>query len=655
MKIWIIAIGMFLAGSAWAEVRLPALVGSGMVLQRDARINLWGWAAPGEEVSIAFHGVRVKTKADKNGRWTTLVGPFEAGGPYEMTVKGKNSLSIRNILLGDVWLASGQSNMEFPLKKDGDFGGVENAEREIAEANFPKIRLFKVHHKIALKPQQDVEADTWIAVTPETVGSFSAVAYLFGRELHQRYQVPIGLIESNWGGTVAEAWVSEGSLKPFAEFQQSIDSLKRIDESAAIAEYAQYVKQKAEWDRQHAAEDRGRVEGRNDWAAADFNVSAWPTIVEPQTKVEEALNGFDGTVWFRKDIDVPAAQQGKSLRVHLAAAAKQDTTYFNGEKIGETQGWDNPRDYRVPGQFVKAGRNVIAVRITGGDGFVGMFGDPDEMNVEIGSTTIPLAGAWSYQPGLDLATLPRASAFSKFQSDPNTATLLFNGMIAPLTPYRIKGVIWYQGESNAIDNRSAQYRTLFPALIQDWRRQWDYDVPFLFVQLAGWGHNNAEPAEYQWADLREAQSMTLSLPHTGMATAVDIGDEKDIHPRNKQDLAHRLVLAAARVAYGENVVDCGPTYQSMQIEGDRIRIKFSDLGSGLLIKDKYGYARGFQIAGSDGKFHWAQARQDGQDVVVFSETVRQPIAVRYDWSNTPDGNVYNKEGLPAVPFRTDAP
>ena len=382
-----------------------------------------------------------------------------------MTVSGKNTVVLHDVLVGDVWLASGQSNMEFPLEGTGKWKtGVYNAETEISAANFPQVRLFQVHQRVGSTPAQDVDADGWVAATPETVGNFSAVAYLFGRELHQRYRIPVGLIEADWGGTLAEAWTSEAGLKAFPELQQS-------------------------------------------------------------------------------------------------------------------------------------------------------------------------------KPG----------------SDPNRPTVLFNGMIDPLSHFRIKGVIWYQGEANAMDDRSAQYRRLFPALIEDWRSHWGYGVPFLFVQLAGYGHNELEPAEYSWADLREAQSMTLSLPDTGMATAIDIGDENDIHPKDKQDVAHRLVLAAAHVVYGDNVVYSGPTYQSMRIEGNHIRIKFSNIGSGLLIKDKYGYCRGFEIAAANGKFRWAQAQKEGDDVVVFNDAVSQPVAVRYDWSNTPDGSVYNKEGLPAPPFRTDAP
>jgi sialate O-acetylesterase len=657
--LWMTAICIVTAGGALANVRLPRVVDDNMVLQRDAKVVLWGWADPAENITITFHGAKAKIKADKQGQWSMSFGPFPAGGPYEITIKGKNNLRLHDILIGDVWLASGQSNMEFPLGGSGGWKtGVNNAAQEIDTANFPEMRLFKVHQKIAFSPAQDVEATGWTAVTPESIGNFSAVAYLFGRELHQRYRVPIGLIETDWGGTVAEAWVSEVGLKSLPEFRKSMECVSHVNEEAAVVDHERYLEQKDQWELQHASEDRGWVGGRAVWADPTYDVSTWPKIVEPQMKPEGALKGFDGAVWFRREITIPEDQGRKGLQVHLAKAGQTDTTYFNGEEIGKTTVWDKPRDYFVPAKFVKVGQNVIAIRMTGNNGFVGMldFDNPDKLNVEIGGTTIPLAGTWSYQPGPDLTALPQPSAISKVIDDPNMLTVLFNSMISPLIPFRIKGIIWYQGESNAPNHsRSAQYRTLFPALIADWRKQWGYEIPFLFVQLAGFGHNQAEPAEYPWAELREAQSMTLSLPATGMATTVDIGDENDIHPRDKQDVAHRLLLVAARLVYGENVVDSGPIYQSIQIEGNRARIKFSSIGSGLLVKDKYGYIRGFEIAAADGKFHWAQAQQAGQDIVVFNESIVHPAAVRYDWSNTPDGNLFNKEGLPAVPFRTDLP
>jgi len=627
-----------------------------MVLQRDAKIAIWGWADAGESVRIDFRGKRVTVRADQNGRWSASLGPFPAGGPYDMLVAGKNRLELHDILLGDVWLASGQSNMEAPvgtIEEWKDWKGVTNADQELANAHFPQIRLFKVHHKIALTPISNAEADAWIPVTPESARSFSAVAYFFGRELHQRYRVPVGLIDSSWGGTVAEAWVSEGSLKPFPEFTRAIDSLKNIDEKAAVAEYQQYLTEKSEWYKQHGTQDRGRDNSGDLWAAPTFAAISWPTVNEPQTKAIETINGFDGTVWFRKEFVVSADRVGKDAILHLLAAYKHDVTFFNGTKIGETAEGDKPKDYLVPASLVKAGRNIVVVRLTGGDGFVGLYGDTDKLSLQTGDQTVSLAGAWSYQPGPDLAGLPQLSTRSKAVSDENQATVLFNGMIAPLAPYTIKGAIWYQGESNAIDNRSVQYRTLFPALIQDWRKQWGYEFPFLFVQLAGWPPITEKPTESSFAELREAQSMTLSLPATGMASAVD---QPDDHPRDKQTVADRLVLTAAKVVYGEKtLVDSGPIFKSMQIEGNQIRIKFSSLGSDLRVHDKYGYARGFEVAGADGKFQWAQARQDGNDIVVFNAAIHQPTAVRYDWMNTPDGNVYNAEGLPALPFRTDSP
>jgi len=656
--LWIAATCVLASGSVLADVSLPKLVGDHMVLQRDEPIMLWGWGDPGEAVRVEFQGRHVKVKTDSKGRWKLSLGSFSAGGPYNIVISGKNRIVLRDVLVGDVWLASGQSNMEFPLSRSptGYMAGVVNAEQEIVDTDYPQLRLFKVQHAVRFRPASDVEADTWAASTAQTAGQFSAVAYLFGRELHKRYHIPVGLIQTSWGGTVAEAWVSPEGLKSLPEFGKDIDTVAHADESSVKIEHDRYMQLKAQWIQQHADEGRGERDGRAVWADPAFDSSAWPTVREPQSKPAEALKGFDGVVWFRRDIEIPCNTTGRTVWVNLFVTGKTDTTYFNGKEIGHAEGWGKPRSYAVPPELIKAGRNVVTVRLTGANGYVGMFDsdNPDKLNLQIGSTRIPLAGQWSYQPDIDLAGYPTPSTLSELLDDPNRATVLFNGMIEPLVQFRIRGVIWYQGESNARDNRAEQYRKLFPALIEDWRRQWGYDVHFLFVQLAGFGHNKRDPAEYPWAVLREAQSMTLALPKTGMASAIDVGDENDIHPRDKQTVAHRLVLSAAKLVYGENIISSGPIYQSMQVEANRVRIKFSNIGSGLMVKDPYGYIRGFQVAGPDGKFHWAEARQDGQDVLLFSDAVSQPAAVRYDWSNTPDGNLFNQEGLPALPFRTDA-
>lgn len=655
---WTVLIALGVVHEAAAEVRLPAVIGDAMVLQRDSKIRVWGWADPGEPVAIAFLGQSFKAKADRSGQWSAALGPYPAGGPHEMSIVGKNSLKLSDILIGDVWVASGQSNMEWPLK--GPWGvSVDNADREIAAANFPQIRLLAVEQKTAPRPDSDTTSEGWRAVTPETVARASAVAYFFGRELHQRYQVPIGLIQASWGGTVAEAWMSESALRRFPEFAQSTKALRGTSEEARAA-YRDCAQRRTAWYRAHAQDDRGRVDGRNIWADPKFDSSAWPTIVLPQAFAAcgKDFDGFAGAVWFRRTLTVPSEQLGKPVFLSLGSLVSDDVTYFNGQQVGATQGFLKSREYVVPAKHVRAGENSIVVRLTGINeptfACTGLLGPADQMVANVGTKQVPLSGIWSYMPGPDLQDFPRADAIALAANpSPNAPTALFNGMINPLRPMRIKGVIWYQGESNA--DRPAQYRTLFPALIGDWRKQWGYDLPFLFVQLAGFGPNKPEPADYPWAELREAQTMALSVPGTGMASAVDIGNEHDIHPSNKQDVGRRLALAAAKVAYGEDIVHSGPTYQSMKTENQQIRIRLSNVGSGLLIRDKYGYGRGFEIAGADGEYHWAQARLDGQDVIVSSPLVEQPTAVRYAWSNTPDGNVYNREELPAVPFRTDQP
>jgi sialate O-acetylesterase len=657
--------------AAWGDVRLPRLVGDGMVLQRDAETMIWGWADPGEGVRVAFKGRTLNTDADRKGHWSMKLGSYPAGGPFDMSIVGHNSITLHDIWVGDVWLASGQSNMEMPMNAGEKWrGGVDGAVQELALAWYPEIRLFKVERNATPTPQADVGSKQgWQAVTPRSAAEFSAVAYFFGRALYKRYHVPIGLIDSTWGGTAAETWMSEAALGPFPEFAAPLRSLTQVT-AQSRADYQRYVQEKSAWYQLHGGEDRGLADGRPVWADPHFDASGWPIIVVPRpfSACGKDFNGFRGVVWMRRTITVPPGQN--YVAIHLGEwVAENDQTFFNGDKIGETNGVSKPRNYIVPADHVHEGLNTLVVRLQVNDPDIPCTGifipdapSPDhQLRADIGRTTVSLQGPWSYQTGPDVSTLPVADVATLAAAPPSpedplfSPTVLFNGMINPLLHFKVKGVIWYQGESNAQDHRAAQYRTLFPALIADWRRHWGYEFPFLFVQLAGFGHNKSEPAEYQWADLREAQALALAIPHTGMATAVDIGNELDIHPKDKLDVSRRLALVAAKVAYGEDIIDSGPTYQSMEVQGTEIRIKFSSLGGGLTVKDKYGYIRGFEIAGSDHLFHWAQARPDGNDIVVFNEVVREPTAVRYDWANTPDGNLYNREGLPALPFRTDAP
>jgi sialate O-acetylesterase len=652
-RIALLSACFLIAANAQADIKLPRLVGDNMVLQRDMPIRVWGWADPGEDVQLRFRNRVVSTRADDSGRWSATLTACSAGGPAAMRIAGKNVITVKNILVGDVWLASGQSNMQFPLARDGDFGGVADAEQEIDTAHFPQIRLFAVTHVTALQPLDDVTSNGWVAATRETVRKFSAVAYLFGREIHQRYRVPIGLIESAWGGTPAETWVSAKSLKKFPEFDASLERQSRIG-AAAIADFGAYLAARNRWYELHGREDRGSGIG-DGWAAADYEDADWPLVKEPQPWPIKPVKGFDGTVWYRKEIDVLPDEGGKPVHLHLSHMLQADTTYFNGARVGETTGEVKVRDYSVPALLVKAGRNIVTVRLAGqydsGDGYVGMLGEASQMYADFGSRKLSLAGFWHYQPGPDLSGLPEPPPIAEFRGKfPSSPALLFNSMIAPLVPYGIKGVIWYQGESNV--GRAVQYQSLFPALINDWRTQWGYQFPFLFVQLAGFEADSTEPAESERAELREAQTAALSLAATGMASAIDIGDRSDVHPKNKQDVAHRLALAATKVAYGENVVYSGPVYRSIHLEPGRIRLEFSSTGSGLRVRGREHELRGFAVAASGGPFVWARALLDGNDVIVSSEAVPNPAMVRYDWGNTPDGNLYNAEGLPALPFRT---
>jgi sialate O-acetylesterase len=629
-------------GLVLADVRLPKLVGDNMVLQQNTRLPLWGWAAPGEKVTVSFQGQKLSAKAGKDGKWTVTLSPVPAGGPYQMTIQGKNTIQIKDILVGEVWLASGQSNMEWRLSSN-----VNNFKQEIANADFPQIRLIDVNNAVAFRPLTEMESDGWKVCSPQTAGGFSAVAYFFARDLHQRYKVPIGLVTSEWGGTPAEAWTSGPALKAFPEFGKQVAEMEN-DKSDLTKQITEYNLKREAWLKSVGDRDRGYMAGGKTWADADFDASAWKKMQLPSLwEDKNVLPDYDGVVWLRKELQVPADAAGKPITLHLASIDDTDSTSFNGRKVGSTTGYNVLRVYTVPGELVKAGRNVIAVRVvdTGGGG--GIYGDEKELYASVGGKNIPLTGDWSYQAAVDVTDMPKAPFTSALQNSPAT---LFNAMIAPLIPYAIKGAIWYQGESNA----GRAYRTLFPAMIKDWRSRWGYDFPFLFVQLANYMKDKDQPADYEWAELREAQTMTLSLPNTGMAVTIDIGDPNDIHPLNKLDVGLRLAMAARKVAYGEkDAVYSGPTYASMTTEGGKVRVKFANTGSGLVVRDKYGYVRGFSVAGADKKFVWAKGYQDGNDLILYSDEVKNPVAVRYGWSNNPEGNIYNKEGLPAVPFRTD--
>ncbi len=619
------------------DVRLPVLFTDHMVLQRDTPITVWGWAAPGGMVRASIDGNEVETRAGADSTWHLTLPPMPAGGPHTLTIAGAETITLDDVLVGEVWVASGQSNMEWPIQASKD------AEAEIQAADFPEIRLFKVTRSAAYAPQQAVEAEGWHAVTPETIPEFSAVAYFFGRKLHQDLGVPIGLVETAWGGTPAEAWTSGPALKKLPDFAEQVADIEASD-----GEPTTFEEQRAAWLQRLMEQDEGYEQGRPRWAEADFDASGWASMDVPQLWEGAGLPGYDGIVWFRRSFNLPAGWTGQAVTLNLAMIDDVDTTWVNGVKVGSTGLYNAHRAYTVPADVLQPGANTIAVRVldTGGGG--GIWGEPEDMNLTRGSATQSLAGAWAYKPGI-AAGVDQPMPPRRMQNQPTT---LYNAMLAPLIPYTIRGAIWYQGESNA--GRAYQYRALFSAMIQDWRTRWDLsDFPFYFVQLANFMQAQQNPVEAEtWPELREAQTMALDLPNTAQAVIIDIGEADDIHPRNKQDVGLRLALAALNQTYGQNdVVYSGPAFREMTKEADALRLHFDHCGGGLVARD--GALKGFAIAGADSQFVWAEAQIDGETVIVSSPAVPDPVAARYAWANNPVISLFNQEGLPASPFRTD--
>lgn len=630
---------MVLATTAFSKATLPKLISDGMVLQRDAEVKIWGWAAPGEKVGVAFAGSTYSAPANDDGEWEIRLSGLSAGGPHQMVIISSDTITINDVLVGDVWVCSGQSNMELSMQRASPL-----YEKEIANAENPYIRYFEVPKVYDFKaPRHDLPGGKWLSPNRETILSFSAVAYFYALELYEQYGVPVGLINASLGGSPAEAWLSEEALKQFPEHWEEARRFK--DDSLIARIQAEDGARIGKWHQTLDSLDVGYSDPENPWYEAGLNTTGWQEMIVPGYWADEALGAVNGVVWFSRAFQVPADAAGEPARLLMGRIVDADSVIVNGIYVGSTTYQYPPRRYNVPPGILKAGKNVIAVRVVSNAGRGGFVPDKPYELITAGQT-IDLKGAWRYRLGAKMDPLG-SQTFIRWKPGG-----LYNAMIAPLLNYRIKGVIWYQGESNA--GRPQEYKTLFPALIQNWRALWKQgDFPFLFVQLANFMEARSEPCESDWAMLREAQLQTLSLPNTGMAVTIDIGEWNDIHPLNKKDVGKRLALAARKVAYEENVVHSGPVYESMKIEGDRIVLSFKNIGGGLVSKGGENLKH-FAIAGADRQFAWAEAKIEGEKVIVWSDKVARPVAVRYAWADNPEGaNLYNKEGLPASPFRTD--
>ncbi len=630
-KALIFTILLCFAIATQAELRLPAFFGDHMVLQRDMPVKIWGEATPGKKVTVQLAGKKASAKADKSGKWVVTLPEFKAGGPYEMTVKsGKEVVSMSDILFGEVWLCSGQSNMEWRLRD------VRNADQELANANYPMMRSFNVEKAMANKPQDDF-IGKWEVCTPITAQDFTAVGYFFALNIHKELNVPVGFINSSWGGTDIEPWMSTDAIKQFPRYNDKIAQLLSDDFEAhrqqSIKEYAAFE--------EAMRNDKGEQEK---WFNPSFDRLNWATHMVPQEWSNKELAPLDGVVWFSYKFQLTPDLLGKDAILRLACIDDSDKTWINGEFIGETHGYNVERTYIVPSEALKA-ENEIVVKITDTGNGGGIYGNASDAYLMIGNRKVSLQGEWSYKVSISNAD------YNIVQYGPNTyPSLLYNAMISPLVGLGMQGVIWYQGCNNT--NRAYEYYDLFPALINDWRLLWGREFPFYWVNLANFLQPVEEPVESDWARLRDAQTATLKLPKTGQAVIIDIGEANDIHPRNKQDVGARLARHALHNEYGFDIEYKSPMVKSVERIGDALVVTFDNVAKGLEIHDRYGYLCSFALAGADGKYYYAKARIEGTDqVVVTCDKVKNPISVRYAWADNPDdANLYNSEGLPATPF-----
>lgn len=619
-----------LASSPASKPFVHGLFTDNMVLQRDTACPVWGWTTPQAKVTVQCNGQSVTGIADPNGKWMVKVGPFAAGGPHTLTIEGPQTVTLKNVVMGDVWLCSGQSNMEFGM------GAVNQWWDEQASAKLPQVRLASIPFSSRFQPANSVDTN-WRVSSRDAVfsnepdwGGFSAIGFIFGREIHKQIGVPIGLIQSSVGATAIASWISPETLKKNADLGDApFETFKQAVETA--------------WKGMDPA-----YEATKDWASPTFNDSDWKTLELPKD-VAWPLADFSGIVWLRKEIVIPKELTGLDLSLCTDGFEEKETLWWDGQFLDSNNAGkrDMPRYYSLPGKWVTPGRHVVVFRAIVASGTLGKW---ERMILQVDGDekqSLSLAGPWHYKESTLTASLTPQGRYPEHR---DISGAVYEGMVAPLAPFALKGVLWYQGEGNV--GIASSYYSLLNHLVKDWRALFgNENLPFYFVQLSGFGAYPTEAGKGSgWAEVREAQfRASREIPHTGIAVAIDRGEIYNIHPPNKQDVGKRLALAALVGTYGKQAECSGPVYQSMKVEGASIRL-FFDHAQGLISKG--GVPVGFELAGPDKKYVWANAAIDGESIVVSAPGISEPCSVRYGWADHPLCNLYNGDNLPAAPFRT---
>lgn len=625
--------------TSFAQVKLARLFSDHVVLQRQKPIPVWGWAKPAENITVTLAGQTQTAQADASGKWIVRFLAMEAGGPFQLEASAASGkATVKDILLGDVWLCSGQSNMEWPVRQANNF------QEEKKNADFPQIRHFFVEHDVTLQPQADLKSGDWKVCSAQTVGDFTAVGFFFARDIFQKTNIPIGLVHSSWGGSQLEGWVSKEGMESSDELKGYVKKLPvSWDEADLLLDES--IKEKLLGN----PKIQVTLADEQKYTAAGYDFSKWHTGNAIGQWDWQGIWAWRGNGFIAKSVSIPSEMIAEITTLALAESFSENEVYINGKLVfsGILKG---VRKIIVPANTWKAGQNslVIKMKKTIDPAWygMGMAGSPDDLYVSSNTQKVQLGGSdWKLMPSF-------AEPHTYAHLSNNVGTTLYNAMIAPLVPFALKGALWYQGETNA--GRSYQYRKTFPLMIQDWRKKWNDDFDFYFVQLSSYGSYQNSNQGSGWAELREAQTMTLSLPKTGMAVTTDIGNPKDIHPTNKQDVGKRLAAEALKKTYHQQLVSAGPMIQSFVFEKGKATLTFENVGTGLVIKDKFGYLKGFEIAGDDKVFYYAKAEIKDNKVVVYYPKGQKPSSVRYAWADAPeDANLFNKEGFPACPFRTD--